>query len=191
MFIEGYCLSIGTIHRLVLFKRKKLLFLGTIHSTVHRYYSRLLLIEKNKKFIALMDEQTGWLNDLLDRFDNVLQDQFDTLFETLAQQRAVFFQRQNDAFEAFVDQVLEESNLQTSDKVEVVPTSMVANYDEHGKSGDGEQDDAIESGDILILNSWVGQGSPRSLQLWDTLGSRKVHILIIGARSKLKEVLLS
>ncbi|GJX78349.1 putative ABC transporter C family member 15 [Tanacetum coccineum] len=58
-----------------------------------------------------MDEQTGWLNDLLDRFDNVLQDRFDTLFEndlhrsetlfeTLAQQRAAFFQKQSDAFEA-------------------------------------------------------------------------------------------
>ncbi|GKA42705.1 hypothetical protein Tco_0735365 [Tanacetum coccineum] len=58
-----------------------------------------------------MDEQTGWLNDLLDRFDNVLQDLFDTLFEndlhrsetlfeTLAQQRATFFQKQSDAFEA-------------------------------------------------------------------------------------------
>ncbi|GKE19187.1 hypothetical protein Tco_1426764, partial [Tanacetum coccineum] len=58
-----------------------------------------------------MDEQTRWLNDLLDRFDNGLQDQFDTLFEndlhrsktlfeTLAQQRAAFFQKQSDAFEA-------------------------------------------------------------------------------------------
>ncbi|GKC14288.1 hypothetical protein Tco_1011070 [Tanacetum coccineum] len=47
-----------------------------------------------------MDEQTGWLNDLLDRFDNVLQDRFDTLFETLAQQRAAVFQQQSDAFEA-------------------------------------------------------------------------------------------
>ncbi|GKD47524.1 hypothetical protein Tco_1276500, partial [Tanacetum coccineum] len=58
-----------------------------------------------------------------------------------------------------------ESNLHTSDKVEVVPTSMVATYDEHVESGDGEHDDAMESGDILILNSWAGQGSPRSLQL--------------------------
>ncbi|GKF86017.1 hypothetical protein Tco_0253844, partial [Tanacetum coccineum] len=58
-----------------------------------------------------------------------------------------------------------ESNLHTSDKVEVVPTSMVATYDEHGESGEGEQDDAMENGDISILNSWVGQGSPWSLQL--------------------------
>ncbi|GJX14184.1 hypothetical protein Tco_0205942, partial [Tanacetum coccineum] len=49
-----------------------------------------------------MDEQTvrGWLNDLLDRFDNVLQDRLDTLFETLAQKRAAVFQQQSDAFEA-------------------------------------------------------------------------------------------
>ncbi|GJX48474.1 hypothetical protein Tco_0273664 [Tanacetum coccineum] len=53
----------------------------------------------------------GWLNDLLDRFDNVLQDRFDTLFEndlhrsetlfeTLAQQQVAFFQKQSDAFDA-------------------------------------------------------------------------------------------
>ncbi|GJX24268.1 retrotransposon-related protein [Tanacetum coccineum] len=47
-----------------------------------------------------MDEQTGWLNDLLDRFDDVLQDRFDPLFETLAQQRAAVFQQQSDALEA-------------------------------------------------------------------------------------------
>ncbi|GJZ87918.1 hypothetical protein Tco_0659700 [Tanacetum coccineum] len=58
-----------------------------------------------------MDEQSGWLNDLLDRFDNVLQDRFDTLFkndlhrsetlfETLAQQQVAFFQKQSDAFDA-------------------------------------------------------------------------------------------
>ncbi|GJX91061.1 hypothetical protein Tco_0344387 [Tanacetum coccineum] len=98
-----------------------------------------------------MDEQTvrGWINGL--------QDRFDTLFETLAQQRAAFFQQQHDAFEALFgdennqtfdtiaddkedpnvkdkqenqddpnivipDQVLEESPLHTSDKVEVMPT---------------------------------------------------------------------
>ncbi|GJW53475.1 hypothetical protein Tco_0097560 [Tanacetum coccineum] len=89
---------------------------------------------------------------------------------------------QDDLNIAVPDQVLEESNLQTSNKVEVVPTSMVATYDEYGESGHGEQDDAMESGDISILNSWVGQGSPRSLQLWDTLGSGKVHILINNVR---------
>ncbi|GKF26803.1 hypothetical protein Tco_0082697, partial [Tanacetum coccineum] len=124
-----------------------------------------------------MDEQTWWLKNLLDRFDNVLQAQFDTLFEndlhrsetlfeTLAQQRAAFFQKQSDVFEALfgdknnqaidtvagdqedpgvndkqenqddsniaIPEVLEESILHTSDTVEVVPTSMVATYEEHG-----------------------------------------------------------
>ncbi|GKE11475.1 hypothetical protein Tco_1415026, partial [Tanacetum coccineum] len=40
------------------------------------------------------------------------------------------------------------------------------------------QEDVVESGDILILNSLVGHGSPRSLQLWGSSGSGKVHILI-------------
>ncbi|GJZ52542.1 ty3-gypsy retrotransposon protein [Tanacetum coccineum] len=39
-------------------------------------------------------------------------------------------------------------------------------------------DDAMESGDISILDSLVGHGSPRSLQLWGTIGAGKVHILI-------------
>nr|GEW36634.1 hypothetical protein [Tanacetum cinerariifolium] len=34
---------------------------------------------------------------------------------------------------------------------------MVATYDEHEESEDGEQDDAMESGDISILNLWVGR----------------------------------
>nr|GEW40002.1 hypothetical protein [Tanacetum cinerariifolium] len=42
---------------------------------------------------------------------------------------------------------------------------MVATYGEHGESGDGEQDDAMESGDISILNSWVGQGVVERMHL--------------------------
>ncbi|GKC89011.1 ty3-gypsy retrotransposon protein [Tanacetum coccineum] len=38
--------------------------------------------------------------------------------------------------------------------------------------------EAVESGDISILNSLIGQGSPRSLQLWGSIGSGKVHVLI-------------
>ncbi|GKA55977.1 retrotransposon-related protein, partial [Tanacetum coccineum] len=41
-----------------------------------------------------------------------------------------------------------------------------------------KHEEALESGDILILNSLVGHGSPRSLQLWGTLGTGPVHILI-------------
>nr|GEY40226.1 hypothetical protein [Tanacetum cinerariifolium] len=56
---------------------------------------------------------------------------------------------------------------------------LMADEDEvTGQSRDGEKDDAMESGDISILNSLVGYGSPRSLQLWSTLGSGRVHILI-------------
>ncbi|GKF20574.1 hypothetical protein Tco_0069212 [Tanacetum coccineum] len=32
------------------------------------------------------------------------------------------------------------------------------------------EEDAVESGDISILNSLIRQGSPRSLQLWGTIG---------------------
>nr|GEU86582.1 reverse transcriptase [Tanacetum cinerariifolium] len=41
-------------------------------------------------------------------------------------------------------------------------------------------DEAVKSGDIYILNSLVGHGSPRSLQLWGTLGigGGQVHVLI-------------
>ncbi|GJU22337.1 retrotransposon-related protein [Tanacetum coccineum] len=33
------------------------------------------------------------------------------------------------------------------------------------------KEDVVESGDISILNSLIGQGSPRSLQLWGNIGS--------------------
>ncbi|GJV37722.1 ty3-gypsy retrotransposon protein [Tanacetum coccineum] len=56
---------------------------------------------------------------------------------------------------------------------------LMADEDEvKGQSGDREQDDAIQSGDISILSLLVDHGSPRSLQLWDTLGSGRVNILI-------------
>nr|GEV56381.1 reverse transcriptase domain-containing protein [Tanacetum cinerariifolium] len=41
-----------------------------------------------------------------------------------------------------------------------------------------DHDDAMETGNISILNSMVGHDSPRSLQLWGTIGAGKVHILI-------------
>ncbi|GJZ40818.1 ty3-gypsy retrotransposon protein [Tanacetum coccineum] len=40
------------------------------------------------------------------------------------------------------------------------------------------QGDVVERRDISILNLLVGHGSPRSLQLWGSLGSGKVHVLI-------------
>ncbi|GKE62087.1 hypothetical protein Tco_1512454, partial [Tanacetum coccineum] len=41
-----------------------------------------------------------------------------------------------------------------------------------------ENEDAIESGDTSILNSFFGHESPRSLQLLGAVGTGKVHILI-------------
>nr|GEV67525.1 hypothetical protein [Tanacetum cinerariifolium] len=38
--------------------------------------------------------------------------------------------------------------------------------------------DVVESGDISILNSLIGKGSPRSLKLWRSIGSGTVHVLI-------------
>ncbi|GJX16393.1 hypothetical protein Tco_0217225 [Tanacetum coccineum] len=43
-------------------------------------------------------------------------------------------------------------------------------------TGDGG-DDAVESGDISILNSLIGHGSPRSLPLWEKLGKGNVYVL--------------
>ncbi|GJT14647.1 hypothetical protein Tco_0861689 [Tanacetum coccineum] len=39
-------------------------------------------------------------------------------------------------------------------------------------------DDAVESRDISILNSLIGHGSPRSLQLCGTIGTTDVQVLI-------------
>ncbi|GKD71558.1 ty3-gypsy retrotransposon protein [Tanacetum coccineum] len=43
-------------------------------------------------------------------------------------------------------------------------------------TGDGG-DDAVESGDISILNSLIGHGSPRSLPLWEKIGKGDVYVL--------------
>ncbi|GJZ91566.1 ty3-gypsy retrotransposon protein [Tanacetum coccineum] len=52
-------------------------------------------------------------------------------------------------------------------------------------------EDALEGGDVSILNSLVGYGSPRSLQLWGVLGAKKVHILIGRSETLLCEILCS
>ncbi|GJS59706.1 transposon ty3-I gag-pol polyprotein [Tanacetum coccineum] len=41
-----------------------------------------------------------------------------------------------------------------------------------------ETEEALESGDISILNSLVGHGSPRSLQLWGTIDTDNVHVTL-------------
>ncbi|GJR88693.1 ty3-gypsy retrotransposon protein [Tanacetum coccineum] len=44
-------------------------------------------------------------------------------------------------------------------------------------TGDGGED-AFKSGDISILNSFIGHGSPCSLQLWGKISKGDVHVLI-------------
>ncbi|GJY20698.1 hypothetical protein Tco_0393264 [Tanacetum coccineum] len=107
-----------------------------------------------------MDEQTvrGWLNGLQDRFDTLFEtspqqraaffqqqhDAFEALFgnennqtvDTIAgdQEDPDVKDKQENQDEpniAISDQVLEESPLHTSDKVEAMPTSMVTTYDVH------------------------------------------------------------
>nr|GEU49397.1 hypothetical protein [Tanacetum cinerariifolium] len=66
--------------------------------------------------------------------------------------------------------------------INVVKTPLLPAPDEDDESPRSdalaEEDEALESGDISILNSLVGHGSPRSLQLWGTVGAGKVHALI-------------
>ncbi|GJT23351.1 reverse transcriptase [Tanacetum coccineum] len=55
---------------------------------------------------------------------------------------------------------------------------MADDGDDTGQEPAADVVEAVESGDISILNSLVGHGSPRSLQLWGTIGSGNVHVLI-------------
>ncbi|GJU46888.1 ty3-gypsy retrotransposon protein [Tanacetum coccineum] len=52
---------------------------------------------------------------------------------------------------------------------------MVDDGDDVGHDRDVVGADAIESGDISILNSLIGHGNPHSLQLWGTIGTGDVH----------------
>ncbi|GKA45521.1 hypothetical protein Tco_0738317 [Tanacetum coccineum] len=63
-------------------------------------------------------------------FSNILG--FDLKSADLNEQTTTTIVNPNDLNIAIPDQVLEQSILHTSDKVEVVPTSMVATYEEHG-----------------------------------------------------------
>ncbi|GKD80031.1 hypothetical protein Tco_1342652, partial [Tanacetum coccineum] len=55
---------------------------------------------------------------------------------------------------------------------------MTEDEDDTGTAVQDEGEDVVESGDISILNSLVGHGSPRSLQLWGAIGKEDVHVLI-------------
>nr|GEY41620.1 hypothetical protein [Tanacetum cinerariifolium] len=47
-----------------------------------------------------------------------------------------------------------------------------------GEASSAVEEKVVESGDISILNSLFGHGSPLSLQLWGKIGDTRVHILI-------------
>ncbi|GJY19311.1 hypothetical protein Tco_0390802 [Tanacetum coccineum] len=69
---------------------------------------------------------------------------------------------------------------------EVVGGGEALGIDEDDDLGDAATDggdDAVESGDISILNSLIGHGSPRSLQLWEKIGKGDVHVLIDNGRT--------
>nr|GEU91741.1 hypothetical protein [Tanacetum cinerariifolium] len=55
--------------------------------------------------------------------------------------------------------------------VSSVSNMAIVEYADANQGNSEDQGDALESGDISILNSLVGYGSPRSLQLWGTIGS--------------------
>nr|GEX25955.1 hypothetical protein [Tanacetum cinerariifolium] len=58
------------------------------------------------------------------------------------------------------------------------PTSNSVEDADMNQGNSEDQGDTLESGDISILNSLVGHGSPRSLQFWGTIGSGNIHVLI-------------
>nr|GEU73638.1 hypothetical protein [Tanacetum cinerariifolium] len=63
----------------------------------------------------------------------------------------------------------------------VAPPKPTSNSDEDADADQDnpeEQGDALESEDISILTYLVGHESPRSLQLWGTIGSGNIHMLI-------------
>ncbi|GKA39997.1 hypothetical protein Tco_0732590 [Tanacetum coccineum] len=54
----------------------------------------------------------------------------------------------------------------------------IGDDDDLGDADTNRGDDAVESGEISILNSLVGHGSPRSLQLCEMIGTTGVQVLI-------------
>nr|GEX19081.1 hypothetical protein [Tanacetum cinerariifolium] len=56
--------------------------------------------------------------------------------------------------------------------------SSTKRVEDSGEDLVAKEKEAVETGDISILNSLVGHGSPRSLQLWGEISTAGVHILI-------------
>ncbi|GJV34106.1 ty3-gypsy retrotransposon protein [Tanacetum coccineum] len=65
-----------------------------------------------------------------------------------------------------------------AERQERLNKGLCFNCGDTGQELDADAEEAVESGDISILNSLIGHGSPRSLQLWGTIGTRNVHVLI-------------
>ncbi|GJY21417.1 hypothetical protein Tco_0393983 [Tanacetum coccineum] len=125
-------------------------------------------IEMKTKQLRLVDENAIRL---------WLKEQQDTA-ERLAQQQAAAFQAQIEALRAELQVatgVLQTRHGGGGDQGSLLPRSMRLCSSEEVVAGD---DEAVESGDISILNSLVGHGSPRSLQLWGKIGTTDVHVLI-------------
>nr|GEV30734.1 hypothetical protein CTI12_AA406450 [Tanacetum cinerariifolium] len=55
---------------------------------------------------------------------------------------------------------------------------MAGNDDDDVEELAADEDDEVESNDISILNSLIGHGSPRSLLLWEKIGTGDVQMLI-------------
>nr|GEW38540.1 putative RNA-directed DNA polymerase, eukaryota, reverse transcriptase zinc-binding domain protein [Tanacetum cinerariifolium] len=66
----------------------------------------------------------------------------------------------------------------------ISPTERKNNDEDTSEEVPTAEENAMESGEISIINSLVGHGSPRSLQLWGKIGDTRVHILIINGSTR-------
>ncbi|GKB72377.1 ty3-gypsy retrotransposon protein [Tanacetum coccineum] len=102
----------------------------------------------------------------------------------LSLQRELLVSKPMSLGDAFALARVTEARLKDQSTVSVAP--KVANTS-GGEEVTANEDEAVESGDISILNSLVGHGSPRSLQLWGTIGTTGVHVNIGSGESLLCE----
>ncbi|GJY66637.1 retrotransposon-related protein, partial [Tanacetum coccineum] len=85
----------------------------------------------------------------------------------LSLQRELLVSKPTSLGDAFALARVTEARLKDQSTVSVAP--KVANTS-GGEEVTANEDEAVKSGDISILNSLVGHGSPCSLQLWGTIG---------------------
>nr|GEX94371.1 cytochrome P450 [Tanacetum cinerariifolium] len=128
-----------------------------------------------------MDEQTlrGWLEDQQDQAETLAQEQvaafqlqFDVLrVELQAATRGLLQGRQGGGDD-------QENKISVEEVVGGGETLEVGEDDDSGNAATDGGDDAILSEDISILNSLIGHGSQRSSQLWGTIGTTDIQVLI-------------